>query len=142
MQKDFSYGVVPVYQTETGYEFLLIQHVAGHWSFPKGHPETDETPLQAAQREFEEETGILSYQLEPEISFTEQYYPEKDGQVLDKTVTYYLAWVSDKKVTPQEAEVQAYAWLEYGQALERITFGGAKKILKQVKAKLQAMAQA
>ena len=31
----------------------------GAWSIPKGEPEPDEDLLQVAQREFEEETGIL-----------------------------------------------------------------------------------
>ncbi|NJO79196.1 MAG: NUDIX domain-containing protein [Cyanobacteria bacterium RM1_2_2] len=61
--QDLSFGIVPLLQQNGEHLFLLVQHQAGHWSFPKGHAEADETPLQAACREFEEETGITDYQL-------------------------------------------------------------------------------
>lgn len=37
---------------------IFIDKDAGHWGIPKGQFEADETPLQAAVREFEEETGL------------------------------------------------------------------------------------
>ena len=39
-------------------KFLLIQHHAGHWGFPKGHQEKGEDDLTTARRELQEETGI------------------------------------------------------------------------------------
>ena len=40
-------------------EILLIKHInSGHWSFPKGHVEGDETEEETAKREIMEETGI------------------------------------------------------------------------------------
>ena len=45
---------------------------AGMWEFPGGHLEGDETPKQAAYREWQEETGILLpyVQWEPDVSWT------------------------------------------------------------------------
>jgi len=37
---------------------------AGAWGIPKGHVETDEFPIEAARREFEEETGFAAPQLQ------------------------------------------------------------------------------
>ena len=43
---------------------LLLRHSSissregGHWDFPKGHIDGDETEIQTALRELEEETGI------------------------------------------------------------------------------------
>jgi predicted NUDIX family NTP pyrophosphohydrolase len=33
----------------------------GAWTIPKGHPEPGELPIDAAQREFEEETGFIPH---------------------------------------------------------------------------------
>ena len=50
-------------------EFLVIQHptesndVKGHWDFPKGHVEDNETELETATRELQEETGIDNFKL-------------------------------------------------------------------------------
>src|SRR3954465_13788919 len=40
----------------------------GHWTIPKGEPDPDEDLLDAAKREFQEETGIVPK--EPFISLT------------------------------------------------------------------------
>ena len=37
---------------------LFVKKDAGFWSIPKGEYESDEPPLEAARREFEEETGF------------------------------------------------------------------------------------
>ena len=37
---------------------LLVKHNDGHWGFPKGHVEKDETELQTAIREVKEETNL------------------------------------------------------------------------------------
>ena len=39
-------------------QVLLIKSVKGHWSFPKGHVENDETELETANREILEETNV------------------------------------------------------------------------------------
>lgn len=133
MKKDFSYGLVPMHKDGEVIEFLLTQHAEGHWAFPKGHAERDESPLATAQREFEEETGIRQYRVDEKITFEEEYYPQQNGEIIHKTVVYYPAWVSDKKVKIQESEVVDYGWFEYREALEKITFPGSKKILRKIK---------
>ena len=37
---------------------LLIKQTKGHWGFPKGHVEKDETEIETAIREVKEETGL------------------------------------------------------------------------------------
>ena len=133
MKKDASFGLVPMHKDGDVIEFLLIQHTKGHWAFPKGHAEREESFLETAQREFEEETGIMQYQVDNSIIFQEEYYPQKDGQIFQKTVSYYPAWVSDKKVVIQESEISDCGWFEYKEAIQKITFAGSKKILREVK---------
>ena len=59
MKKEISCGAVIARQTENGREILLIRHVnGGHWAFPKGHMEGNETESETALREIREETGL------------------------------------------------------------------------------------
>ena len=133
MKKDASFGVVPMFKNGDVVEFLLIQHIGGHWAFPKGHAEGEELPLETAQREFEEETGVLQYQVDENKTFQEEYYPQKNGEIFHKTVIYYPAWVSDKRVKIQESEISDYGWLEYKDAMAKMTFPAGKKVLREVK---------
>jgi len=130
--KDQGFGIVPIGVFSPDPLFLLIQHQAGHWAFPKGHSEQGESPEQTARREFEEETGIMEYALLPVPTFTESYSFEKDGERVDKTVTYYLAKVSTNTVRIQEAEIKDYAWLNFTEAMQKITFDANRQILKAV----------
>lgn len=130
--KDEAFGIVPIFQANNSYQFLLIQHHAGHWGFPKGHADSGETALQAACREFVEETGIAQYAVMDDVSFTEQYGYTRDGKWFDKTVVYYPAQVESQVVSCQPEEIRAYAWLEYEAAIARLSFEGAKRVLTEV----------
>ena len=130
--KDEAFGVVPILRQDAQYKFLLIQHHAGHWGFPKGHADVGETPLQSARREFTEETGIANYALLEGVKFSEQYSFTRDGKRFDKTVVYFPAIVSSPEVSFQAEEIQNYAWLKFEAAIARLTFEGAKRVLAEV----------
>lgn len=42
-----------------GDKVLMVKNPEGMWGFPKGHREDNETPIEAAIRETQEETGII-----------------------------------------------------------------------------------
>ena len=146
--KDEAFGIVPVFSTETDSLFLLIQHQAGHWAFPKGHANPGESALETAKREFEEETGIREYEVLEEPSFVEHYSfvkegkpssvqhysSAKEGESIEKTVTYFLAFVNSMEVQLQAEEVQNYAWSSFEDAVKQITFDGNRQLLREVKA--------
>lgn len=131
-RQDLSFGIIPVSRRSDGDYYLLVQHKAGHWGFPKGHAEPGETAEVSACREFEEETGIHAYE-RLSVSFTEQYSFIKAGKPFDKTVTYFPAFVCSEAVVCQEKEIKDYAWLTYDDALETLTFVQSKQVLVQAK---------
>jgi 8-oxo-dGTP pyrophosphatase MutT (NUDIX family) len=148
--KDEAFGIVPVFVNATDTLFLLIQHQAGHWAFPKGHADPGESALETAKRELEEETGIRDYEVVEEPSFVEYYsfvqeaaptsvkhYAfAKEGEVIEKTVTYFVAFVNSMDVVLQVEEVQNSAWSSFEEAINLITFDGNRQVLREVKAYL------
>ncbi|MEG5040245.1 MULTISPECIES: NUDIX domain-containing protein [unclassified Microcoleus] len=134
--KDECFGIVPICGKEADALFLLIQHQAGHWAFPKGHANPGESPAETARREFEEETGISDFEMLDEPSFTEHYSFVKDGEPIEKTVTYFLGFVNSVEVVLQEEEIQNSAWLPFEEAVKRITFDANRLMFGEVKAYL------
>jgi len=126
-----SYGIVPVLTRKHKSKFLLIQHHAGHWGFPKGKADDGETALQAARREFEEETGVRAYDVLALTRIETHYLIKKKKGPRRKRVTYFVAVAHKKKVKPQEEEIRDFAWLEYEEALARLTFEQCRQVLKR-----------
>ena len=135
-QTDYSCGVVLFRVIDGQREFLLVQHQAGHWAFPKGHPEDDETPIETARREVREETGLGDLELLESPAFEEAYaFTKKSGTVVEKTVTYYLGQLSDPtaaEVAIQEEEVQAFAWGDADATMDRLTFAEGRRLFDEV----------
>ncbi|MEM8738681.1 MAG: NUDIX domain-containing protein [Planctomycetota bacterium] len=138
-KSDYSCGVVPYRETPGGREYLLVQHRAGHWAFPKGHPERDETPTETARRELAEETGLADVELFDAPAFEEAYaFTKRSGKRVEKTVTYYLGRVAaDAAVVLQEAEVSGYAWGDAEATRGRLTFAEGRALFAEVRAHLE-----
>ncbi|MEM6506857.1 MAG: NUDIX domain-containing protein [Planctomycetota bacterium] len=134
MVDDFSCGVIPYRVIDGGHEFLLIRHKAGHWAFPKGHPEANETETETARRELEEETGIGGVVLDEGHPFEEQYaFTKRSGKQVRKRVVYFLGEVDPgQSVRLQASEVSDYAWGDAVQTRERLTFDEGRALLEQV----------
>lgn len=107
---------------------LLVQHNAGHWDFPKGHMEENETEIQTAIREVKEETNI-DVLVQENKRYVNEYYPKEDTF---KQVIFFLATCINKEVIKQEAEIQNIEWLSFEDAVDRITYSNSKDILMKV----------
>ena len=136
-EADFACGLILMrFNPQKQPEFLLIQHLAGHWGFPKGHPETGETWLAAACREVKEETGL---QVEQDYClplathlFEERYTIKKKKKNIIKTVRYTLGLMtSDCRVSIQTEELQDFCWLSADDAKRQITFEQSRQLLTQ-----------
>jgi bis(5'-nucleosidyl)-tetraphosphatase len=130
--EDEAFGIIPILKGIRPRQFLLIQHHAGHWGFPKGHADPGESAVQSACREFTEETGVAEFSLLENISFAERYAFTRNGCTVSKTVVYYPAIVPSAVVSCQAEEIQNYAWLEYEKAIATLTFDGARRVLTEV----------
>ena len=122
--KERSFGAVVV--DEKG-RYLLVKHrYGGHWDFPKGHMEGDESPLEAALREVLEETG-LELELFGEHVLKSPYSP-KAG--VEKTVEFYIGR-GIGIVDIQEAEIEDCGYFSFEEALMKITYEESKAVLRE-----------
>lgn len=131
--KERSAGVI----IANGEEYLLLHYNAGHWDFPKGHLEAEESFEQTALRELQEETGIDGISLLPGFSEKIEYVVERDGVSVPKEVVFFLARVDSTNVTLSH-EHQHFEWLSFEDAIEKLTFDNAKEVLKKARAFLES----
>jgi len=132
MIKDESFGIIPFTIENKVVKYLIIHHQKGHWAFPKGHAQAGESNLQTAQRELFEETGLKTEKVFIDQPFIERYvFIDPQGQKINKKVTFFLGEIKDTQVKIQESELQNFAWVDYQQALDMLTFNQAKHLLKQ-----------
>ena len=110
-----------------GDKVLVLQQAAGHWGFPKGHVEKDETEVETAVREIKEETN-LDVEIDENYRYVERYSP---AEGVEKDVVYFIAKKIGGEIKAQEEEVQKIEWLTYDEALERLTFDISKELLKK-----------
>ncbi|PJD97861.1 MAG: hypothetical protein CK425_01650 [Parachlamydia sp.] len=129
--QETSYGVIPLKKVAAQWQVLLIQMNAGHWSFPKGHPEIGESALETARRELFEETRLSISRVLVEVPFEENYQFTKNTNLINKKVFYFLAEVSGN-VTVQKEEIQAFKWISPIDAINSLTFLEDKILFKQI----------
>ena len=57
-QKHESFGILPLRMQNKAWSILIVEHLKGHWSFPKGHANDGEDHKTTAERELMEETHL------------------------------------------------------------------------------------
>lgn len=107
---------------------LLVKHNAGHWDFPKGHVEANETEVDTAIREVKEETNIL-IEVNEKYRYVIRYSPKEN--VL-KDVIYFLGKPLTNKIVKQEEEVSEVKYVSLDEALSLITYDNSKNLLKRL----------
>jgi len=125
--------------------YLLLHYPSGHWDFVKGHIEKGESERETAKREIKEETGIkdvkfipgfiekinyffyrnLNDQKDPPLSFN-----QNNKVLVLKEVVFYLAETKEKNVEISFEHI-GYEWLEYKEAIKKVTFKNAREVLKK-----------
>jgi 8-oxo-dGTP pyrophosphatase MutT (NUDIX family) len=121
MKKEKSCGVI-VFDKDN---VLMVQHNKGHYGFPKGHVEENETEEETAIREVKEETSCDVLILN---GFREviTYSPKENVM---KDVVFFVGIPKTKNIKPQEEEVKEVKFYSIDEALKRVTYNEEKKIL-------------
>jgi bis(5'-nucleosidyl)-tetraphosphatase len=126
-----SFGVVPISKTGGKTLLFIVQHYAGHWVFPRGHAEGVETPLQTAERELEEETGLKVIRWIERSPFIEHYTFQRSSHRIEKEIQYFPAIVLGK-ISLQKHEVKSGLWVYPEEVFSYAVFPEMKKLAQEV----------
>lgn len=100
------------------------------WCLPKGHLEGTETPAEAAQREVEEETGILGQIICP--LGTVDYWFSVTGIRIHKLVHHFLLSARSGNLTvdndPDQEAIDA-RWIPFNDLRSRLSFANERRIV-------------
>ena len=105
-------------------KILLVQvrNLQGQvvWTFPKGHLEKNETPLKAALREVEEETGWHCRKVGP-LALV-RYRFNRNGRPVSKKVRWYRMQPLKRTGRPDAVEIMKTKWVEAGMAASVLSY--------------------
>jgi ADP-ribose pyrophosphatase YjhB (NUDIX family) len=96
---------------------------------PKGHPDGDETPEQAAMREVAEETGVQA-ELVEELGDVEYDY-ERGGRRIHKVVRFFLFDYRSGDLADHDHEIEEARWMALTEAAHELTFPGEREIVNR-----------
>ena len=91
-------------------KYLLAYQSNGHYSFPKGHMEENETEHETALREIKEETNI-DVELDTNFRRSISYFLESKGVM--KEAVYFVATPTSFDLKNQEGEIEECCWEDY-----------------------------
>jgi len=111
-------------------KYLLLHYPHEHWDFPKGNIEKGEKEEETVAREVEEETGIKKIKFIRGFKEKISYFYRSKGNLISKEVIFFLVETKEKDVKIS-FEHKGFEWLNYEDALKRLTFKNAKEILKK-----------
>jgi 8-oxo-dGTP pyrophosphatase MutT (NUDIX family) len=125
-EREFSCGGVVVRGTEC-IVIVPTRRAAGGvqvLALPKGHPEGDETPADAAVREVREEAGVEATVREKLGDV--RYWYQRDGLRISKTVTFFLLDYVAGEPDDHDHEVEYARWMGLDDAARSLTYKGER----------------
>lgn len=128
MNLEKSCGAVIYRRIGENLEFLSISdRNDGHWGFPKGHVEINESEEETAIREIFEETGLKVNLINGFRVAIE--YSIKQGTM--KEVIFFLANVENQVVHIQLEELNDFKWASFQFAKQLLSYKSSKDVLEQ-----------
>ena len=130
MKEAISAGIILVNENGNEKQFLLLNYPTGHWDFIKGGIEDGESLQQTAIRETREETGITDIEFIEGFKEEIEYFFRAENQNVHKKVIFFLAKTNSKNVILSHEHLDS-VWLNYNDALKKLTYDNAINLLKK-----------
>jgi 8-oxo-dGTP pyrophosphatase MutT (NUDIX family) len=110
--------IVPTRRAADGRQVLAL---------PKGHPDGDESVVDAALREVREEAGVEAL-LREKLGDVHYYY-QRDGRRIAKTVSFFLLDYVSGELADHDHEVEVARWMPMAQAAAELTYRGERDMV-------------
>ena len=133
MKKEKSCGAIVFRIKNATFQFLVLKMQLGHFSFPKGHVENQETEEETALREIKEETN-LEVKLDTGFKETITYSPFEG---IIKDVVFFVALYQKGKIVLQQKEVAQAFWLNEKETYQILTHESDKNCFLKALAYIQ-----
>jgi 8-oxo-dGTP pyrophosphatase MutT (NUDIX family) len=134
MIREFSAGGVVVRRME-GRPFVAVVRVRDQIiALPKGHPDGDESPADAARREVREETGLEAELVEQLGDIRYSYV--RDGERVLKNVSFFLFRYRSGNVADHDHEVEEALWIPLDEAPGRLAYRGEREMAESALSRL------
>lgn len=121
-----SAGAIILREIDGELKVALAQHKCSNktWAMPKGHVEPGETIEEAALREIYEEAGLRDVQLIKYLGSLLRESVKSNGEVVQKTIHYYLAYALNgkKALPPPDKAFIEPGWFPPKQAIELLPY--------------------
>lgn len=115
-------------------KIVVVSQNGDSWSLPKGGVDEGETPLQTAQREIQEESGINDLELVCELGTYNRPRIGKDGNGdvpnQMKEITFFLFRTKQTELQPEDPLNPEAIWLSLGEAVSKLTHAKDKEFLE------------
>jgi 8-oxo-dGTP pyrophosphatase MutT (NUDIX family) len=117
--------IVPVKRGARGNRVLAL---------PKGHPDGDETPEQAATREVAEETGVTAELID--VLGETNYSYERKGRRVAKRVAFFLFEYRFGDLADHDHEIEDARWMPLAEAARSLTYAGEREMISRALSRL------
>jgi 8-oxo-dGTP pyrophosphatase MutT (NUDIX family) len=122
--REFSAGGVVVRRAQAEPLVAVVRVRDEILALPKGHPDGDESPAEAARREVREETG-LDAELVERLGEVKYWYV-RGGERVRKTVEFFLFRYRSGDVADHDHEVEEALWIPLAEAPTRLAYKGER----------------
>ena len=136
MKEAISSGVILFNDNGNVRQYLLLNYPTGHWDFIKGGMEDGENPRQTSIREAKEETGITDIEFIDGYEEKIEYFFRANNHDIHKKVIFFLAKTNSINVKLSHEHLN-FIWLDYENALKKLTYDNAVNLLEKSEQFLQ-----